>query len=530
VIPTDPPPTNAAHCRRAETHGISGGDENLEPTNHAEAIAIFRSEVIGALLRRGELSDALRKLSLQRFRLPGADVTRTIGVSTLERWYSAYKAGGLAALKPTRRSDAGRGRHLSDPQRKLLLDIRREHPSASATLIHRTLVREGQLDPAKVSVVTVRRLYVERGLDRRSLRAGAGEAPRLRWQAARPNALWHGDVCHGPAIEIDGRRKPLRIHALLDDCSRFVLAIEARHTEREVDMLHFFVRALRQHGAPDALYLDNGSTYRGETLRVACARLAVSLIHAQPYAPESRGKMERFWRPLREGCLDFMAPGATLHDVNVRLYTFLDEHYLRAPHAGLLGGLPGKVWRADPGGRAVDEDALRQALTVRVRRCVRKDSTLDVEGTTYQLDQGFLASRLVTVAYAVVDRPLAPWVEADDKTYPLREVDAVANGATSRKTAPPATPSKTEFDPQRPCSTPPSDVSTIRRTNRMPAAYLRHFNLASAPFTKEIDDEQLWMPSSKSSLVDRLCDAVRARESILLTGDRASARRASSAR
>ena len=50
------------------------------------------------------------------------------------------------------------------------------------------------------------------------------------------------------------------IDALLDDASRFVVALEAHHSEREDDMLGLFLGALRRHGAPDALYLDNGAT------------------------------------------------------------------------------------------------------------------------------------------------------------------------------------------------------------------------------------------------------------------------------
>ena len=81
----------------------------------------------------------------------------------------------------------------------------------------------------------------------------------------------------------------------MDDASRYVVALEAHHTEREVDMLGLFVRALRRHGKPDALFLDNGSTYRGDTLATACARLGITLVHARPYDPQARGKMERFW-------------------------------------------------------------------------------------------------------------------------------------------------------------------------------------------------------------------------------------------
>ena len=152
----------------------------------------------------------------------------------------------------------------------------------------------------------MRRFFVEQHLDRVSLRESLTNKTRLRWQAERPGALWHGDVCHGPPITIGGVSRPLRIHALLDDASRFLIAIEAHHQEREIDMLGLFVRALRRHGAPDALYLDNGSTYRGDTLRIACERLGVTLLHARPYDAPARGKMERFWRTLREGCLDFL--------------------------------------------------------------------------------------------------------------------------------------------------------------------------------------------------------------------------------
>ena len=228
--------------------------EPLALTDHGEAVALFRSEIIGALSRRdldhGELAEELRALSLRRYRPPGADATRRYSVPTLERWLYRYKAGGLAALRPKTRSDKGRAQALTDAQRALLGDIRREHPNASVPLILRTLVADGRLERGAVSEATVRRFFVEQGLDRVSLRESLSNKTRLRWQAERPGALWHGDVCHGPNVVINGVTRPLRIHALLDDASRFIVAIEAHHSERQIDMLGLFVRALRRHGAP----------------------------------------------------------------------------------------------------------------------------------------------------------------------------------------------------------------------------------------------------------------------------------------
>ncbi|XXT86451.1 DDE-type integrase/transposase/recombinase [Sorangium sp. So ce764] len=184
------------------------------------------------------------------------------------------------------------------------------------TLILSTLVDEGRIDPGQVSAPTVRRLYAAAGLSRRAARSEQQPRTRLRWQAERPGALWHGDVCHLPQCNIGGRTVPVRIHGLLDDASRYVVALEAHSTEREVDMLGLLVDALRRHGKPDALYLDNGSTYRGEVLRTACSRLGITLLHAKPYDPQARGKMERFWRTLREGCLSFLGEVASLKDID----------------------------------------------------------------------------------------------------------------------------------------------------------------------------------------------------------------------
>jgi len=207
---------------------------------------------------------------------------------------------------------------------------------------------------------------------------------------------------------------------------------------------HVTARQERRHGAPDAFYLDNGSTYRGDVLRLACERLGITLIHAQPYDAPARGKMERFWATLRAGCLDHLGTMTSLHDVQARLLAFLDEHYHRSPHGGLFGRTPAQVW-VDASTRPVDELQLAAALTTRTRRRVRKDGTLDVDGTPWQLDEGFLAGALVTVA---VDKTgsAAPVVEHDGHRYVLRPVDAVAAGKTRRK--PPAPPApKVPFDP-----------------------------------------------------------------------------------
>lgn len=435
--------------------------KEINPKDHAEAIATFRHAVIGPLcvreMPRGDLAAAMRTIAAQRVRAPGATCTKTYAVPTLERWLYAYRRGGLDALRPQPRTDLGRGRRVTPEVRQLVCEIRREHPSASARLIVRTLEDDGRLEQGALKPGTLRKLFRQQGLDRIAVRDGAGPKTRLRWEASAPDALWHGDVCHGPMLLVRGVKTPLRIHGMLDDCSRYVVALEAHTQEREEEMLRVLVRALRTHGKPDLIYLDNGSTYRGEVLRTACSRLGISLVHARPYDPEARGKMERFWRTLREGCLDYLGEVSSLEEVNERLRAFLERHYHPSPHAGLMGRMPLSVY--GPTTRTpnhVDDAKLREALAVRERRRVKRDTTVSVDGRIYELEHGFLAGRVVDVVYSHLDEPIAPAVEHEGRRYPLHLVDPANNSRRRRPPRSPAAPvtaAKVVFNPTR--ATPP---------------------------------------------------------------------------
>jgi transposase InsO family protein len=429
--------------------------DTLVPKNHAEEVALFRSQIIGELSRRelehGELAVELLELSKQRYRPPGSPHSRTFGVSTLERWLYNYKLGGLAALCPKPRSDRGHAQALSPELQQMLCDIRIEHPCVSTSLIRDTLVADGRLAPEAVHCSTLNRFFAEKGLDRTALKKRPHTRTRLRWQSERPNALWHADVCHGPTLQVGDRSIPVRVHALMDDHSRFILGLCAVSTERETDMLTLLVSAVRRHGVPDALYLDNGSTYRGQALRTACERLGITLIHAKPYDAPARGKMERFWGTLRRGCLDLLGQVASLHEVNVRLLSFVDQRYHHAAHGGLLGKTPKRVYEAaDP--RPPDsltEQKLREAFTVRERRRVNGDSTLSIGGTLYELDRPFFAGRTVSIVRCLLPNGGPPAVEHEGTALQLHPVDPTKNATRHRQPLPAPTPkdSQLRFDP-----------------------------------------------------------------------------------
>lgn len=423
---------------------------SLPEPNRAEAIALFRLGIVGDLLARdladGELRAELEARAAQRHRPPGGTASRTFHWKTLQSWYYAAKHGGHRALiSPSRRKGFGIG--LAAETRELLLQIRREHPSAAAGLILEVAVQQGLVEKDEVSPSTLRRLFAAAGVSRSSA-TRTDRRERRRWDAGRVGALWHGDVCHIWVRSLAGVPHKLYVHGLLDDHSRFVPVLEARETEKEVDMLSVLCAALLRIPTPDVLYLDNGSCYRGETLALACARLGIRLVHAQPYDPQARGKMERFWRTLRQRCTDHLPPGASLHDVNAALLAFLDAEYHARPHAGLMGEPPTKRFHAGLGalGRARSAKELATALEVTVKRRIGTALTFSLEGRLFEVRGRHLSGKAAEIVVdPFTNAPLR--VSVDGTPVVFGPCDMVANRHRGRAQTTPLPEPTVPFDP-----------------------------------------------------------------------------------
>jgi len=141
---------------------------------------------------------------------------------------------------------------------------------------------------------------------------------------------------------------------------------------------------------PIKLVVDNGAAYRAHTLQGICARLGIHLIFCRPYAPEGKGKLERWHRTLRDQFLGELDERriASLDDLNARLWAWLEQVYHRSEHAGLGGMTPLARYQRDLGrvrslgARAAQLDAL---FHHRVSRFVRKDGTVSYLGQRFEL-------------------------------------------------------------------------------------------------------------------------------------------------
>ena len=151
-----------------------------------------------------------------------------------------------------------------------------------------------------------------------------------------------------------------------------------------VRMAAGFRLALQARGVPRSCYLDNGSPFVDAWLLRGCAVLGVKLVHSRPGKPEGRGKIERFFRTVREQFLVEVGDGAGVADLaemNRLFQAWTETVYHRAVHSE-TGEAPAARWeKATPAERAVPEPALlREAFLWSERRKADKTALVRLHG------------------------------------------------------------------------------------------------------------------------------------------------------
>ena len=160
--------------------------------------------------------------------------------------------------------------------------------------------------------------------------------------------MWIGDTLHGPAV---GGKKSY-LFAFIDDHSRAVMGARWSHHDDVVRMAAGFRPALQARGVPRACASDNGSPFAGAGLLRGCGVLGVKLVHSRPGKPEGRGKIERFFRTVRDQFLVEAGDGekvAGLAEMNRLFRAWLETAYHQAVHSE-TGEAPGRpVGEGHPG-------------------------------------------------------------------------------------------------------------------------------------------------------------------------------------
>ncbi len=232
------------------------------------------------------------------------DISRQTGYLWLRRF------SGLEALADRSRRPFTSPRRSPFEIETAVLAVRYAHPAWGARKICACLRQAGMSGvPAASTVHAVLKRHGRIAAD-----AGPGKAYE-RFEKEAPNLLWQMDFKGRLKLSCGRWCHTLTV---IDDHSRFAVALEACGDERADTVQARLEKAFRHNGLPCAIYVDNGSPWgcavpgRWTCLTVWLLKLGIHTLHARPYHPQARGKNERFHRTLKAEVFSL----ATLHGLD----------------------------------------------------------------------------------------------------------------------------------------------------------------------------------------------------------------------
>jgi len=252
-------------------------------------------------------------------------------------WLSRFSEHGVAGIEEHSRRPHLSPRRTAAGIEERIVTLRRQRPDWGARKLAVLLKREGLILP----VITVHRVLVRHGLvlDRESRRQATG-----RFEREQPNQLWQmdfkGQKGTGAAIG------PLSV---LDDHSRYLVALEQTGTTRSEAVRERLEGAFRSSGLPDALLMDHGVPWwnarsaNGWTqLMVWLMKQGVCCYFSGVRHPQTQGKVERFHGSLERAR---NRAGAEQWLTQNWLDNFRHEYNQVRPHEALGMRTPASLWR-----------------------------------------------------------------------------------------------------------------------------------------------------------------------------------------
>lgn len=404
-----------------------------------ESIGLLRHQIISpVLIETGRAQMAyFRSLEGREFDVPGRGMKKFKAV-TMKSWLHRYKQKGFPGITPRPRKDHGSFRKITPGLRDQIRLHRKDWPSLSVVQFYDRCLTAQLLGEPPLGIETLRRFLKKEGLAKRESLSSA----RKRYEMSRFGELCVADFMHGPEVlEHDNARRKRKaiLLAIIDDHSRMIVAHEWGFRENTLLLERVFKQGLLTYGIFDRLYVDNGSSFSSQYLARVCANLGIGLVHSKPYDSPSRGKIERFFRTVRESFLSGIHPKTelTLASLSELFSAWLRTQYHHAHHGG-IGTRPIDRYQASVTRsplKRVDEEALSEFFLVSASRSVGKDATLSYDGVIYEVPPEFIGKR-VTLKF-VQDRPTELYLyDAEGvRVDRIKPVDAVANGKHYRPSA-----------------------------------------------------------------------------------------------
>jgi transposase InsO family protein len=341
----------------------------------------------------------------------------------------------MEGLIPNPRRDSGNCRSMSPQETALLLSELERHGELTATAALKKLQAEGRIE-SHPSSSSLSRLVRSAGLDREGRLRAYQQQQTLPFEFFAPLECVQADCMYTVEVpDAKGKRRQAVVLAFLDDATRRILYACFGFSENALAFECGIKHILAAHGRIGRLYADHGSGFVSLQTRRIVEVLGIVLVHSRPFRPQGRGKIERFFRTVRQQFLSTLdcQSVANMQDLDMRFHSWLESEYHRSPHRSLSGRTPLEVWLEKahliiPIDPTVDLDELFKHEDTRK---VHKDSTFTLEGVLYEVDSTLIGER-IHLRYDASLPPMRRRVMVSLDSKPCGEARIVDTYANSR--------------------------------------------------------------------------------------------------
>ena len=255
---------------------------------------------------------------------------------TIQTWYSRYKKDGVTTMQPKPRSDRGCPRKV-EPE-ALQEAIERVRPAfkdgfTNVEAVYRACIERGYLRREQIAPNTFRRIV--KNFELLKLEAQSTNKRRLAFAKAHANEMWQADTMVGPFVNNGQGHTQTKLIAFIDDASRVCCHAEFFLAENTDTLIRALRSALYKRGYPEALYVDNGSIYTSKEISQICQRIGCLLCHTPVRDGAAKGKVERYFRTVRESFLIRKLDLSSVEALNRAFYKWVEDEYNGREHSVL---------------------------------------------------------------------------------------------------------------------------------------------------------------------------------------------------
>ena len=341
---------------------------------------IISEFVTGVKLGFGDKQRLLSEKAGRSYQIPMSKKDR-ISRSTIMQWVYSYKAAGnqIEGLKPKSRSDKGTFKKVNSNVREAVKDIKARNPNYTLPTIIELLRQQKLVGVSEeLNYSSLYRFIKQEKLSELNTTA----EDKRRFEAALPNEIWQCDVLHGPLVKVESAMKKTYLCAIIDDHSRLIIHAQFYLTENLGALKDCLKQGVQKRGLPQKFYTDNGSCYRALNLEQVTACLGIALCHSRPYTPQGRGKIERWFKNVRDSFLPLVKDLNKLEDLNEKLDEWVNAYNGR-PH-GTTKETPFERYRQNMSCvRPAPAKLMDYFRSVEFRK-IKKDRSFSLKGKIYE--------------------------------------------------------------------------------------------------------------------------------------------------